>query len=210
MNATPRSFALLLALALPLPAAAAEPAAKPEALVSTDAVPTGVSALEITVAPWGDIIVDGHTREKNVTRSRLYLPVGVHDVEIKNPWSRRERRRIEVTEGGATLRVRLRPLPASLIVHSNVDADVLIDGISVGRSWTSEIAPLAVPLDGWRARRRVRITLQRPGYKPLITEATLMAGTRTVIGARLVETQDDLRRGGIAYSKPLGSILPTR
>jgi hypothetical protein len=198
MNATPRSFALLLALALPLPAAAAEPAAKPEALVSTDAVPTGVSALEITVAPWGDIIVDGHTREKNVTRSRLYLPVGVHDVEIKNPWSRRERRRIEVTEGGATLRVRLRPLPASLIVHSNVDADVLIDGISVGRSWTSEIAPLAV------------ITLQRPGYKPLITEATLMAGTRTVIGARLVETQDDLRRGGIAYSKPLGSILPTR
>lgn len=227
MTMTSRSCAphLLLALALSLPAAAAhEPSASKTTTAATAKatapkqvhkraapVPMGVGLLDVTVAPWGEIVVDGKTRAKSATRTRLYLPVGVHDIEVKNPWSRSEQRRVEVTHAGAQLRVRLRPRPASLVVHSNVDADVLIDGVSVGRSWTSEIAPLAVPLDGWRARRAVRITLQRPGFKPLVTEATLVAGTRTVIGARLVETQGDTGRGGgIAHAKPFGAPLSSR
>ena len=76
----------------------------------------------------------------------------------------------------------LKPKPAQLVVQSNVDADIRLDGSSVGRSWSSETTPIVIPMDNdWRGHATYRIELHRDGFLPSEVEGTLRAGTKTVL-----------------------------
>lgn len=168
------------------------------AAAAQDARPHGLGEVSLTVAPYGDVFVDGRLVAKNATKASVWVSPGIYDVEVRNPWSKPEHRRLLVPSTGADVVVRLEPLPALLVVVTNVDASVRVRGAEVGRSWTSELAPLSVHLAGWRARGSEWVVVERDGYQPVRVRAHLEAGTTTQVEVKLERCADTPRTQGMA------------
>jgi serine/threonine-protein kinase len=80
--------------------------AKPAAERPT-AAPKGPGRLEIAVAPWGDVLVDGKKRGRTPPLLVLDVPAGAHTIEIRNATSPAHTARVEV-KPGETLRIQHR------------------------------------------------------------------------------------------------------
>ena len=77
--------------------AEAKPAEKPQAVAS--AGPAG--RVELAVAPWGEVLVDGKSRGISPPLRVLELPPGSHTVEIRNSTFPAHVARVEVKPGEA-------------------------------------------------------------------------------------------------------------
>ena len=65
-------------------------------------------SLRVMAHPWAEIWIDGLLRETTPLARPLVLPVGSHDVLLKNPYFADERRRVTIAAGApATLDVRM-------------------------------------------------------------------------------------------------------
>ena len=102
--------------ALPAPAVA-EPAAKVEAPLATklarlERQPAasgggGNARVELAVAPWGEVLVDGHSRGVSPPLRMLEVPPGTHTVEIRNSTFPAHVQQVQVKAGEA-VRIRHR------------------------------------------------------------------------------------------------------
>jgi len=71
------------------------------------AAPKGPGRLEIAVAPWGDVLVDGKKRGRTPPLLVIDVPAGAHTIEIRNATSPAHTARVEV-KPGETVRIQHR------------------------------------------------------------------------------------------------------
>ena len=71
------------------------------------AAPKGPGKLEIAVAPWGDVLVDGRNRGRAPPLLVVEVPAGSHTIEIRNATSPAHTARVEV-KPGETVRIQHR------------------------------------------------------------------------------------------------------
>jgi hypothetical protein len=71
------------------------------------AAPKGAGRLEVAVAPWGDVLVDGRSRGRAPPLLVLEVPAGAHTIEIRNATSPAHTARVEV-KPGETVRIQHR------------------------------------------------------------------------------------------------------
>ena len=71
------------------------------------AAPKGPGRLEVAVAPWGDVLVDGRNRGRAPPLLVLEVPAGAHTIEIRNATSPAHTARVEV-KPGETVRIQHR------------------------------------------------------------------------------------------------------
>jgi hypothetical protein len=64
-------------------------------------VPPGAGRLELAVAPWGEVLVDGKRRGVSPPLRMLDVAAGPHTIEIRNSTFPAHVQRIEVKEGEA-------------------------------------------------------------------------------------------------------------
>ena len=71
------------------------------------AAPRGTGRLEVAVAPWGDVLVDGRSRGRAPPLLVLEVPAGSHKIEIRNSTSPAHVAQVEV-KPGETVRIQHR------------------------------------------------------------------------------------------------------
>ena len=71
------------------------------------AAPKGPGRLEVAVAPWGDVLVDGRSRGRAPPLLVLEVPAGSHKIEIRNATSPAHVTQVEV-KPGETVRIQHR------------------------------------------------------------------------------------------------------
>jgi serine/threonine-protein kinase len=71
------------------------------------AAPKGPGRLEIAVAPWGDVLIDGKKRGRTPPLLVIDVPAGAHTIEIRNATSPAHIARVEV-KPGETVRIQHR------------------------------------------------------------------------------------------------------
>jgi hypothetical protein len=74
-------------------------AEKPAPEKPAAAAPKGPGRLEIAVAPWGDVLVDGKKRGRTPPLLVIDVPAGPHTIEIRNATSPAHTARVEVKPG---------------------------------------------------------------------------------------------------------------
>ena len=106
-------------IAAPAGGGAAAPEAPPRKLVArTDktpegakpeksAAPKGAGRIEVAVAPWGDVLLDGRNRGRAPPLLVLEVPAGAHKIEIRNATSPVHTAQVEV-KPGETVRIQHR------------------------------------------------------------------------------------------------------
>jgi class 3 adenylate cyclase len=80
---------------------------KPAAERPAAAAPKGPGRLEIAVAPWGDVLINGKKRGRTPPLLVLDVPAGAHTIEIRNATSPAHTARVEV-KPGETVRIQHR------------------------------------------------------------------------------------------------------
>jgi class 3 adenylate cyclase len=80
---------------------------KPASEKPAAAAPKGPGRLEIAVAPWGDVLIDGKKRGRTPPLLVIDVPAGAHTIEIRNATSPAHTARVEV-KPGETVRIQHR------------------------------------------------------------------------------------------------------
>ena len=89
------------------PVARVEQSPEKPATEKPAAAPKGPGRLEIAVAPWGDVLVDGKKRGRTPPLLVIDVPAGAHTIEIRNATSPAHTARVEV-KPGETVRIQHR------------------------------------------------------------------------------------------------------
>ena len=64
-------------------------------------MPAGAGRLELAVAPWGEVLVDGRSRGVSPPLRVLDVPPGAHTIEIRNSTFPAHVERVQVKAGEA-------------------------------------------------------------------------------------------------------------
>ncbi len=106
----PASAAAIPAPVTAAPVAPAAPKAEPPAKKLTaraekhlerHAVPAGAARLELAIAPWGEVLVDGKSRGVSPPLRVLDVPAGPHTIEVRNSTFPAHIQRVQVKAGEA-------------------------------------------------------------------------------------------------------------
>jgi hypothetical protein len=154
--------------------------------------------IDIRVAPYGNIIIDGEVVGRDMTHLSTRLFPGKHQITVENPYGKTVSKTIYVhrTADNPALYIHLKPKPAQLTIESNVDADISVDGAPKGRSWTSELNPIVLPFEhDWRGHAQYDVVVSRDGYEPTVFRGTFRAGTTTVMKVVLKSVDNQSGRG---------------
>jgi hypothetical protein len=79
--------------------AAAETRRVPRADSVAPPAPAGDGFVALGIAPWGEVLINGHSRGVSPPLTRLALPPGVYDVEVRNNVAPPFRARVEIKSG---------------------------------------------------------------------------------------------------------------
>lgn len=138
----------------------------------------GEYAVEISVSPFADILVDGVLAHEDAKKVSLRLAAGTHRIAFEHRYA--ATRTILLNIPLATnqhIHVNLRELkPAMLVVHSNVDADMAVDGIYKGTTMTTLERPVLIDMPNERYSVRASLLLKRSGYLPIVKTVEFIAG----------------------------------
>ena len=75
--------------------------ARVEKRLEKQAVPAGAARLELAIAPWGEVLVDGKSRGVSPPLRVLDVPAGAHTIEVRNSTFPAHVQRVQVKAGEA-------------------------------------------------------------------------------------------------------------
>lgn len=142
----------------------------------------------ISVSPFADIWIDGKEFAKNSSKLEVPLEIGEHIVVFKHEYAATEERTLRVTKDAKTLHMHVdleKTKPASLIVLSNIEADIAVEGAYKGTTRESALRPIIVPFPKRTHSKRIEIVVSRKGYFPYVASHTLIAGKSQTIDIQL-------------------------
>lgn len=144
--------------------------------------------VNIYIWPFADVLVDG--KKVAIERKSLSLSLrpGVHRLSFTHTYAATVEKVIEVrrTSEPLVLNVALiKSKPAFLVVKSNIDCDVSIDGNFRGSADRSVDHPIVVSMPDRTHAHHKEIILSRDGFVPMIKRIEFIAGQKKEIGVEL-------------------------
>ena len=143
---------------------------------------------KITVTPFADIWIDGIQVANNTSSLELSLGVGPHRIVFKHEFAATEERVVNIGSDSKDIRLHVdleKVKPAKLIILSNVEADIAIDGAYKGTSKETSIRPILIPFPKKTHKLPVEIVVSKNGYLPYIVSHTLIAGKNETLNINL-------------------------
>jgi hypothetical protein len=165
-------------VSLPPPVAVRKPSAAPKNLPKTI----------ISVTPFADIWIDGKKVAKNATNFEIELDPGSHQIAFRHEFAATQERSVTVTRGGQTQRIHVdltKVKPASLIISSNVDADVAVDGAYKGTAFGSQKHPILISFPEKAFSRKLEIVVSQKGYQPYVAKHVITPGEKQSLNIKL-------------------------
>jgi hypothetical protein len=157
--------------------------------LSGDKKPNPMFKTVITVTPFADIWIDGQRVARNSSRVELHLSPGEHIALFKHEFAATEQRTFPVSSDRKSNHFHVvleRVKSASLIIRSNVEADIALDGNYKGTTSLSALRPILVTFPDRSHKRRLEIVVSQKGYMPYIATHTLIPGKKQIIDVKLV------------------------
>lgn len=161
--------------------------AKKEEIVPTE--DQIIQDLNIIIWPFANVIVDGKLRAKNTKKVRLSLSPGLHRVAFTHEYAATIEKtlKIDAVKKPDDLLIKMiKSKPAFLVIKSNIDADVAINGNFKGSSLKSIQYPIVIPMPDKTHSMTQEVIIQQEGYEPLVLDTEFIAGQTKILSVKLI------------------------
>lgn len=135
--------------------------------------------IHVVVWPFANVRVDGKTVAKNQKSLRLMLKKGVHRLLFSHTYAATVEKTINITDIGPPIDLSIsliKSKPAFLVVKSDVDGDVAVDGHYKGTAYKSILRPIVIPLPDKTHASTKEIIVSQEGFEPFIVKIEIIAG----------------------------------
>jgi hypothetical protein len=170
-------------------------AAKEEKILqSAPKKPKVARPVEIIVWPFATIALNGEVQARNQKSVLLNLEEGTYTLTFTHAYAATVEKIITVAEDKTPLKINVsldRSKPAFLIVKSNIDGDVAIDGSYKGSAQKSQAYPIVVPLPDKRHAETKEIIVSQENFVPVIMDVEFIAGQTKEIEVILKPAQQN-------------------
>jgi hypothetical protein len=149
-----------------------------------------VRTVEIIVWPFANISLNGNPVAHDTKSVILKLEAGSYKLAFTHPYAATVEKIVKISEAGSPIEVRVsldKSKPAFLVVHSNVDGDVAVDGNYRGTVKKSQALPIVIPMPDKTHAQKKEVIVSQDSYLPLVIETEFVAGQTKVINAKLKE-----------------------
>ena len=147
------------------------------------------STLSISITPYADLYVDGKKIGANLSQTKLKLPFGKHVLTFKHQYAATQERTLTLTKDNLTPSINItleKSKPASLVVFSNVDADIAISGLYKGTSEASHTRPVIIALPDKTQSLHLDVVVSKAGYQPRVMPVEFTAGQTKILKLDLI------------------------
>lgn len=135
--------------------------------------------VKIVIWPFAHVTVDGKLVARNQKSITLELEKGTHRLLFTHPYAATVEKVLTIGAKTEPLELNIsltKSKPALLVVRSNVNADVAVDGHYRGTTEQSVTKPMVVSLPDRTHALKKEIVLSQEGYRPQILKTELIAG----------------------------------
>lgn len=149
--------------------------------------------IHVVIWPFADVLLDGKLIAKHTKTIDFNLAKGVHKLEFRHDYAATIDKVVNVTDLSTPINLKInltKSKPAFLVILSEHDADIAIDGHYKGTSSKSMHQPIIIPLPDKTHAVSKEIIISRLGFKPLIINAQLIAGQTKKIAVTLRPNND--------------------
>ncbi len=136
-------------------------------------------SVEVVVWPFATISVDGRQVATDAKSVVLKLEVGTHKLTFSHAYAATVEKVLKVKEGQTPIEVHValdKSKPAFLVVKSNIDSDVAVDGSYRGGSRKSLTKPIVIPMPDKSHAISKEVIISQDNYVPFIVETEFVAG----------------------------------
>jgi serine/threonine protein kinase len=138
-----------------------------------------VEEIDVIIWPFANIHLNGRLIASDVKRATLKLPVGLHRLVFSHRYATSVEKTIRVAKGqkNEPLQISLsKTKPAFLVIKSNIDADVAVQGHYKGSTQKSVLDPIVIKMPDKTHALVQEILIQHDGYEPLLVTKKFIAG----------------------------------
>jgi serine/threonine protein kinase len=150
--------------------------------------------LDVIVWPFANIVINGTTIAHDVKNIQLRLKKGKHKIFFTHPYAATVEKIIDINEIGppSELKISLtKTKPSFLIVRSQIDADVAVDGNYRGSSHRSINQPIVIPMPDKTHAQTKEIIISHVGFQPYIVKTSFIAGNIKEIEVKLLKIKEE-------------------
>lgn len=150
--------------------------------------PSPKQLIEIVVWPFATISHNGKIIGKDLKSIKLKLETGSHKFIFTHLYAATVEKILNITEIKAPFELNIsliKTKPAFLVIKSNVDGDVAVDGRFRGSAKKSEQNPIVIPMPDKTHAQTKEIIVSRENFIPVILETEFIAGQTKEIEVHL-------------------------
>lgn len=151
--------------------------------------PTRLQDLEIIIWPFADVTINGKAIAKDKKSIQVKLEQGIHKLAFTHSYAATVEKTVKVTDIGEPIELNvalIKSKPAFLVVKSDVDGDVAIDGSYKGSAKKSVSHPIVIPMPDKTHAQMKEVIVQHDGYEPFILKTEFIAGQTKHIDVQLI------------------------
>ena len=138
-----------------------------------------LQAIVVTIDPYADFYVNGKLIAENASKSKLSLKPGTYTFLFKHQFAATVERSVYVNTKDKQQRLSvalIKTKPAALIINSEVDADIAVNGVYKGTTAASALRPIRIALPDKTYALNSGIIISKPGYETLVFNTRFIAG----------------------------------
>ncbi len=142
----------------------------------------------VTIDPYADFYVNGKLIAENTSKSKLNLKPGTYVLLFKHQFAATEERSLQVNVKDKLqhLFVTLaKTKPAALIIASDIDADVAVNGTYKGTANASTVRPILITLPDKTHALNADVIISKPGYETFVLTIRFIAGQTKLLRVKL-------------------------
>lgn len=159
-----------------------------EAARSAPKPPAYQEKVDVLVWPFATIYLNGKLIAKNAKRTNVTLPLGVHKLVFVHTYAATVEKTITIEEGkpnGPVQITLIKSKPAFLVIHTDVEAEVAVDGNYKGTTLKSLKAPIIIPMPDKTHAIEKEILIQKDGFEPILVHKQFVAGETLTLTVKL-------------------------
>lgn len=170
------------------PIAAKEEVDSQENIGKATAKPAIFRTVEIVVWPFATINLDGNVVARDTKSIVLKLEAGTHKLIFTHTYAATVEKILKIGEGRAPIEVRIsldKSKPAFLVVKSDIDGDVAVDGNYKGTAKKSITQPIIIPMPDKSHAQVKEVIVSQENFEPLLLKTEFIAGQTKEIEVKL-------------------------
>jgi serine/threonine protein kinase len=133
----------------------------------------------VNIDPYADFYVNGKLIEENTSKSKLRLKPGTYIFLFKHQFAAAEEISFSVNKKDKQQQLFIsltKTKPAALIINSEIDADIAVNGVYKGTTAASVSRPIRIALPDKTYAFNSDVIISKPGYGTLVFNIRFIAG----------------------------------